>query len=192
MSTRGKAYPCPLGHRIQSRSRGPRHQSAASKRLAKLKAAEDNFCFQECKNLANGISDPPQYKKTLTDLSAPEPTNDSTSDIDDPFEPLHQPSNQHDVHNLNTEPQNTPNYADRRLQEEARWTSVISSMFVEYMRCKALTMNWGHLLNWNNDWKDECHCPSSVQRTRHVDSVDLLSRFLESLLHFSLVRKNIT
>ncbi|KAH9823894.1 hypothetical protein DFH28DRAFT_1161825, partial [Melampsora americana] len=64
----------------------------------------------------------------------------------------------------------------RRIQEEEAWLKVISPMFIAYMRCKALTLEWGHLTDWDTDWKIDCLCPESGKRKRYIDCIDLLTR----------------
>lgn len=176
-SSQGKKYPCPLGSRVKND--GPKHQSAAAKRLAQMQAAEEDFCFHECRKLADGITNPITSTSDCTRPPQPRTIDDTLSEDDEPFETIGSRGehvDENDIgHNFLSEPHVPPNYTARRVEEEERWNSVISLMFVAYMRCKQLTLDWGHVIKWNHDWKKQCTCPPSHRRQRDIDTVDLLS-----------------
>ncbi|KAH9823105.1 hypothetical protein DFH28DRAFT_922033 [Melampsora americana] len=114
-----------------------------------MEAAEDDFCAEQCQHLLKGITS-----------AASQVIVDKDNVIDSPFnqmgEPFPRGPSPLAEEDNNAEPcdaTNQQSYSTQRIQEEEAWLKVISPMFIAYMRCKALTLEWGHLTDWDTDWK---------------------------------------
>ncbi|EGF99995.1 uncharacterized protein MELLADRAFT_68188 [Melampsora larici-populina 98AG31] len=141
MSSQPNKFACPLQNRV--RKNGPA-LSASAKYLAELKAAEDEFCAEECQALAEGIGE----ADVPMELEVAEPEDEGVPyeydiiipDNREPFEDrLPSPEgvdNPDDNEELDAENQQT--YAAQRVDEQERWLAVISPMFIAYMRLSGI------------------------------------------------------
>lgn len=115
MFCQGNKYPCLLGNRVKNN--GPTRQSAAAKQIAEMQASKEDLCFQECKILADGITNPVRSTCDCTGVSRPIPMDNTLSKVDEPFETNGPPGEQFNRReiNFNYKPHITPNHTARQF-----------------------------------------------------------------------------
>lgn len=69
-------------------------------------------------------------------------------------------------------------YQIERLLHEARWDSQYGPMLDAFLSLRNATHDWSSPFTWNQDFSEECVCPSSQRRVRQVDLVDIICESL--------------
>lgn len=69
---------------------------------------------------------------------------------------------------------NRARYDTRRLERESRWAEQCQLMLPTFLRCQAMTADWGDKLKWSTDHQSTCSCNMTRKRKGCVDMVDIL------------------
>lgn len=147
----------------------------AAKRMAEIADLDDQWSQRRAAEIAALPRNPPNIQQ-------PQPEDDPPEMVLEEFLPRPNSPLNHADRAIPL-----PNFAayeadpvtrTKRAREEQKWKAVYPKMFPAFMRCRALTLSWGDQTKWDSDWKSPCTCAKPV--SRHVDLVDLLSKYLHS------------